>query len=61
MRRAEALGLAEVPSTRLLVETGRLIAAGMPPRVAARAALVEPLSDDIEVLNGLSDAVALVF
>ena len=60
MRKAEALGLAEVPSTRLLVETARLIAAGMPPRVAARAALVEPLSDDLDVLNGLSDAVGLV-
>ena len=61
MRKAEALGLAEVPSTRLLVETARLIAAGLPPRVAARVALVEPLSDDQEVLDGLSDVVALVF
>lgn len=61
MRKAEALGLAEVPSTRLLVETGRLIAAGLPPRVAARAALVEALSDDPEVLDGLSDVIGLVF
>ncbi len=61
MRQVEALGLAEVPSTRLLVETARLIGAGMPARIAARAALVEPLSDDPEVLDALSDAVALVF
>ncbi|HHH27528.1 MAG TPA: CbbQ/NirQ/NorQ/GpvN family protein [Polyangiaceae bacterium] len=61
MRKVEALGLAEVPSTRLLVETARLIVAGMPPRLAAAVALVEPLSDDLDVIAALNDAVALVF
>ncbi len=61
LRELEALGLAEVPSTRLLVETARLIAAGVPARIACRAGLLEPLTDDPDVLRGLSDAVALVF
>lgn len=61
LRELDALGLAEVPSTRLLVETARLIQAGVPPRTACRAGLVEPLTDDPEILRGLSDAVALVF
>lgn len=61
LRSLDALGLAEVPSTRLLVETARLIAAGVPPRAACRAALVEPLTDDPDVVAGLADAVALVF
>jgi len=61
LRSLDALGLAEVPSTRLLVETGRLIASGYEPRAAARAALVEPLSDDADVLQGVQDAVNLVF
>ncbi len=61
LRTLDTLGLAEVPSTRLLVESGRLIAAGFPPRQACRAALVEALTDDPEIAEGLADAVALVF
>lgn len=61
LRELDALGLAEVPSTRLLVETARLIVAGVPPRAACAAALIEPLSDDRDVVRGLMDAVALVF
>lgn len=61
LRRLDTLGLAEVPSTRLLVESARLMEAGFPPRQACRAALVEALTDDPEIAEGLSDAVALVF
>lgn len=61
LRELDALGLAEVPSTRLLVEAARLIVAGVPPRAACGAALIEPLSDDRDVVRGLMDAVALVF
>lgn len=61
MRELDSLGLAEMPSTRLLVETARLIVSGVPPRAACQAALVEPLSDDRDIVRGLMDAVALVF
>lgn len=60
LRTLDRLGLAEVPSTRLLVETAKLIGAGYPAREAAQAALIEPLSDDPEVIEGLMQAVKLV-
>jgi nitric oxide reductase NorQ protein len=50
-------GLAEVPSTRLLVATGRLVAAGVPLRDACRTAFVAPLSDDPTLLAGIADLV----
>jgi len=61
LRSLENLGLAEVPSTRLLVSASKLITAGMPPRVACRAGVVEPLTDDAELISGLMDVVNLVF
>jgi nitric oxide reductase NorQ protein len=48
-------GLAEVPSTRLVVATARLVAAGIPLRVACRTALVAPLSDDPTLLASIAD------
>jgi nitric oxide reductase NorQ protein len=42
-------GLAEAPSTRLLVDAGRLVAAGLEPRRACQAALVGVLTDDPEL------------
>ena len=38
LRRVKDAGLREAPSTRLLIDAGRLIAAGLPPRQAAIAA-----------------------
>lgn len=61
IRGAEALGLTEAPSTRLLVHAARLMASGLPPRLACESALVEPLTDDPEVGGALRDLVALVF
>ena len=61
IRRLEGHGLAEVPSTRLLVSTARLIAAGIPPRDACRAALVAPLSDDPELLAAMDALVTATF
>ncbi len=52
-------GLAEVPSTRLLIAAARLIAGGIAEREACRAAIVSPLSDDatlVEVMHDLVDA-----
>lgn len=49
--------LEEAASTRLLVYTATLIQAGLDPKTACRAALLEPLSDDEETLNALQEVV----
>ena len=54
-------GLAEVPSTRLLIACARLIAGGIEPRSACRAALVAPLSDDATLLGAMRDLVEMTF
>ena len=46
IRRLETGGLREVASTRVLIAAGRLIAEGLSPRDAARAAIAGPLTDD---------------
>lgn len=61
LRRLDHLGLAEVPSTRLLVGAARLVVSGMSARRACEAAVVQPLSDDPEVVAALNEAVALAF
>lgn len=61
VRAVESLGLAEVPSTRLLVHTARLIGSGVPPRLACDAGLVQALTDDPDLAAALRDLVALVF
>lgn len=59
LRQLDELGLAEKASTRLLVDAARLIVAGMERRAACMAAVVEPLTDDVEILQALSEVVAL--
>jgi nitric oxide reductase NorQ protein len=61
LRELEPLGLAEMPSTRLIANAARLIQGGLPPRAACDAAIVEALTDDADVAVGLRDLVALVF
>ncbi len=50
-------GLAEVPSTRLIVSTARLVAAGIGMRAACSAALLGPLTDDADLLAAMHDLV----
>ena len=50
-------GLAEVPSTRLIVATARLLASGIPMRTACRTALLGPLTDDQDLLAAMHDLV----
>lgn len=61
LRHLRDRGLAEVPSTRLLIAAGRLIAAGIDPRKACRAAIVSPLSDEPSMVNALGDLVDATF
>jgi nitric oxide reductase NorQ protein len=50
-------GLAEIPSTRLIVATARLVASGIPIRSACGAALLGPLTDDSDLLAAMHDLV----
>ena len=61
VRRLRDRGLAEVPSTRTLIATARLIARGIPPAVACRAAVAGPLTDDPDVLAAVDDLVRATF
>lgn len=55
IRNLTELGLTETVSTRLLVDAAKLICSGLPKRLAVHVAIVEPLTDDIEVVNALKD------
>ena len=57
IRRLETAGLREVASTRVLIAAGRLIADGLGPREAARAAIAGPLTDDASVATGLVEMI----
>lgn len=61
VRALPELALAETVSTRLLVAAARLVVAGVPPRVACEAAIVQALTDDRDTAQALADAVALTF
>jgi nitric oxide reductase NorQ protein len=54
-------GLAEVPSTRLLVATARLIASGISPREGCYAGLIAPLSDDPTLVAVMRDLARAAF
>ncbi len=54
-------GLAEGASTRLLIQTGKLIGRGIPVRTACRAAVSEALTDDTELLAALDEMVTSLF
>ncbi|MHB1222500.1 MAG: AAA family ATPase [Gemmatimonadaceae bacterium] len=53
-------GLAEVPSSRLLVATARLVASGIPIAEACRSGMMAPLTDDPELLAAMRDLVNAV-
>ncbi|MEY4591348.1 MAG: Denitrification regulatory protein [Pseudomonadota bacterium] len=61
IRTLKNVDLEEVASTRLLVYAALLIKDGLDPIEACRAALVESLSDDIEVTDGLMEIVMASF
>ncbi len=61
VRELHEAGLAETASTRLLVAAGRLVKAGVAPRTACRAAVVEPLTDDPSTAEALGDLADLAF
>jgi len=54
-------GLSETVSTRLLVDAGKLIASGLPPRLSCKIAIIEPMTDDKETANALEEFVSMIF
>jgi nitric oxide reductase NorQ protein len=59
IRRLETGGLREVASTRVLIAAGRLVAAGLSMREAARAAIAGPLTDDVAVGEALGEMIEI--
>jgi len=55
IRNLTELGLTETVSTRLLVDAAKLIHGGLAKRLAVHVAVIEPLSDDIEISDSLKD------
>lgn len=61
VRRLRDRGLAEVPSSRLLVATARLISGGIEPAQACRVGLMAPLTDDPDLLAAIGDLITASF
>ncbi len=60
IRNLTELGLSETASTRLLVDAGKLINTGLPPRLAVHVGIVEPLTDDLDSVEALKDLTSLM-
>lgn len=54
-------GLAEVPSTRLLIAAARLVTSGIAVHQACYAAIVAPLSDEVSLVAAMRDLVDASF
>lgn len=61
LRALQDRGLAEVPSTRLLVAAAQLVVRGIDLRRACRRAIVAPLSDDSTLAGAMGDLVDATF
>jgi nitric oxide reductase NorQ protein len=61
LRALKGHDLEEGVSTRLLVYCATLVQAGMPLAEAVQAAMIEPLTDDVDVKKGLAEVVLAVF
>jgi len=61
LRGLQDRGLAEVPSTRLLIAAARLITSGIAVQLACHAAIVSPLSDEPSLVSAMRDLVDAMF
>ncbi len=55
IRNLTELGLSETVSTRLLIDAAKLIHSGLGKRLAVKVAVIEPLTDDLDVSEALTD------
>lgn len=60
VRNLKEMGLTETVSTRLLVDAAKLIVSGLPRRLSVKVAVVEPLTDDLDIATALEDACNLL-
>jgi nitric oxide reductase NorQ protein len=60
-RNLKGNGLDEGASTRLLVHAGKLIARGIPPRVACTGAVAGALTDDPDMLRAVNELISSIF
>jgi nitric oxide reductase NorQ protein len=60
IRNLTELGLMETVSTRLIVDAATLIQSGLPKRLSVEVAMIQPLSDDEEILEALKDLADLM-
>ncbi|MEE9431327.1 MAG: CbbQ/NirQ/NorQ/GpvN family protein [Melioribacteraceae bacterium] len=60
IRNLTELGLTETVSTRLLVDAAKLIHSGLGNRLSVEVAVIEPLTDDEDVLSALKDLASLM-
>ncbi|RYF15104.1 MAG: CbbQ/NirQ/NorQ/GpvN family protein [Comamonadaceae bacterium] len=61
LRQLQDRGLAEVPSTRLMIAAARLVASGIAVRTACYSAIVSPLSDEPALAAAMRDLVDATF
>jgi nitric oxide reductase NorQ protein len=61
LRTLQDRGLAEVPSTRVLIAAARLIRGGIAPRVACASAIAGPLSDEPALAGAMRDLIDAAF
>ena len=61
LRRLTDQDLEETVSTRLLVVASRLVVSGLPELIAARAAIVDALTDDADTAEALNEVVLAAF
>lgn len=61
LRNLKDLELLETVSTRLLVNTAKLIFSGINPIDACNVGIIQPLTDDIEIQTSLNDLITLIF
>jgi nitric oxide reductase NorQ protein len=61
MRTLTDSGLESPPGTRLLVHAAMLMESGLPANVACEAAIVRPLTDDIDMHRAMLDMIEAVF
>ena len=55
IRNLTELGLTETVSTRLLIDAAKLIHTGLSKRLAVHVAVIEPLTDDLDIVQALKD------
>jgi nitric oxide reductase NorQ protein len=61
LRTLQDRGLAEVPSTRVLIAAARLIRGGIAPRAACASAIAGPLSDEPALAGAMRDLIDAAF